>query len=191
MTPKKIKQKTCRECKCKYIPKRILSPVCESYECKVGYAIKAAQKSAISRKKREQRETKVKLDGLKTRQEHLKDAQQWVNKYVRLRDRYQGCISCDKPTDWGKQWHASHFRSTKAASAVRFNLWNIHKSCSVCNNWLSGNLSEYEPRLIAKIGQEKVDWLKSQNQTVTYSIEYLKRLKGIFKKKCARLEKRL
>lgn len=126
---------------------------------------------------------------LKSRREWLKDAQIVVNQYIRLRDSSDGCISCDKPSTWQGQWHASHFRSVGAASAVRFNLWNISKSCSICNNWKSGNLSEYEPRLRAKIGDVKVDWLRSQNQPREYSIEYLQRLIKVFKKKIKRIQK--
>jgi hypothetical protein len=114
-------------------------------------------------------------------------AQQVVNQYVRLRDGKEGCISCNRGAEWGGQWHASHFRSVGAASAIRFNLWNIHKSCSICNNWKSGNLSEYEPRLRAKIGDQKVDYLRTQNQTVTYSIEYLQRVIKVAKKGIKRL----
>jgi hypothetical protein len=131
----------------------------------------------------------VKREKLKTRAEWAREAQAAVNKYVRMRDYHLGCVSCDKPASWPGQWHASHFRSVGAASAVRFSLWNIHKSCSICNNWKSGNLSDYEPRLREKIGGSKVDWLRTQNQCVSYSIEYLKRLKSVFNKKARRLEK--
>ena len=88
------------------------------------------------------------------------------------------------------QWHGSHFRSVGAASAVRFNLWNIHKACSICNHHLSGNIAGYKPRLIQKIGLEKVEWLESQNQVVRHDIEYLKRYKRVMGKRLRMLEKR-
>jgi hypothetical protein len=134
--------------------------------------------------------TREKLEKLKTRTQWAAEAQKEVNRYVRLRDVHLGCVSCDKPANWDGQWHASHFRSVGAASAVRFNLWNIHKSCSVCNNWKSGNLSDFEPRLREKIGDQKVDWLRTQNQRAHYSIEYLKRLKYVMRKKANRQEER-
>jgi len=162
-----------------------------SYDCSLTYTNTLREKNNASERVKSKRETKAKLEKLKTKTEWANEAQQIINKYVRLRDAPLGCCSCDKPAGWNGQWHASHFRTTKAASAIRFHLWNIHKGCSVCNNWLSGNIRDYETRLRAKIGDKKVDWLKSQNQLADYSIEYLKRLKGIFKKKCARLEKRL
>jgi hypothetical protein len=190
MNQKPLKPKTCRVCKVKYTPRTSLQSVC-GYDCSLTYTNLLAEKKKRATELKSRKETKQKLEKFKTITEWANEAQDWVNKYARLRDRFDGCISCDKPPNWHGQWHGSHFRSRKAASAVRFNLWNIHKGCSVCNKWLSGNLSEYEPRLVAKIGQEKVDWLRSQNQTVSYSIEYLKRLKAVFKKKCARLEKRI
>ena len=124
---------------------------------------------------------------MKSNADHCNDAQEWVNRYVRLRDREKGCCSCDRLATWGGQWHASHFRSRGAASAIRYNLWNIRKSCSICNNWKSGNATDYETRLRAEIGNEKVDWLKTQTQTRKYSLEYLERLTRIFKRKIKKL----
>jgi hypothetical protein len=159
-------------------------------DCAIKVALKARDKIIKSGMLKQKREDKVKREKFKSRSDWLKEAQTAVNKYVRLRDSHLGCVSCDKPATWDGQWHGSHFRSVGAASSIRFNLWNIHKSCSICNNWKSGNLSEYEPRLIEKIGKDKVDWLRSQNQLVSYSIDYLKRLKQVFHKRASRLEKR-
>lgn len=177
----------CKVCKSQYTKSRMGQVVC-CPECAMTLA---RSKNAKAEKVEITRARRAAVARLKTRSDWMKEAQAEVNKYVRLRDAGLGCISCDKPANWGGQWHASHFRSVGAASSVRFNLWNIHKSCSVCNNWKSGNLSEYEPRLREKIGNEKVDWLRTQNQLSTYSIEYLKRLKTIFKKRAKRLEMEL
>lgn len=185
-----MKPKKCKCCKAMFTPSKPLQAVCGP-ECGIAMA---QQKRALKQAKEqaaERKETRAKLEQLKSRADWAKEAQAEVNKYVRLRDAHMGCASCDKPASWDGQWHASHFRSVGAASAVRFNLWNIHKACSVCNNWKSGNLSDYEPRLRAKIGDAKVDWLRTQNQVVSYSVEYLKRLKAVFAKKANRLKKRM
>ena len=182
-----MKPSICKVCKSQFIKSRMGQVVC-CPECAMTLA---RSKNAKAEKVEITRARRAAVARLKTRSDWMKEAQTEVNKYVRLRDAGLGCISCDKPANWGGQWHASHFRSVGAASSVRFNLWNIHKSCSVCNNWKSGNLSEYEPRLREKIGNEKVDWLRAQNQLATYSIEYLKRLKNIFKKRAKRLEMEL
>nr|WP_281399074.1 recombination protein NinG [Paenacidovorax monticola] len=120
----------------------------------------------------------------------MAECQAIVNKIVRLRDAHMGCCSCERGPGWDGQWHASHLRSVGVASAVRFNLWNIHKGCSICNNHLSGNPAEYLPRVRARIGDDKVDWLYQLNQVVTYDIEYLKRFKAVMGKKLRRMEQR-
>lgn len=184
MTPTR-KEKTCKQCKTPFMPQRMGQKACSPL-CALGLAqsdrAKAEHKAQI-------RETKARKDAIKTRGQLAKEAQAEVNRYVRLRDRHLGCVSCDKPATWDGQWHASHFRSVGAASAVRFNLWNIHKACSVCNHHLSGNIAGYLPRLIERIGAEKVAWIEQQNQIVRYDIEYLKRVKQVFKKRANRLAK--
>jgi len=150
------KKRKCRVCKTDFQPYRCLQQAC-SYECEVKLAELAAAKSKAKREKDCRVAEMASRKTLKLRIEQSKPLSYWadkaqkaVNEYIRARDAGQPCISCGKPATWDGQWHASHFRSVGAASAVRFNLWNIHKSCSVCNNWKSGNLSEYEPMLRKK-----------------------------------------
>lgn len=184
-----MKLHKCKACGTLYVKTRPLQSVC-SIPCSLKVAREKTQKTIKEKDRQDKKAVREKLEKLKTRKEWADEAQVVVNKYVRLRDAHLGCVSCDKPASWDGQWHASHFRSRGAASAIRFNLWNIHKSCSICNNWKSGNLGEYEPRLREKIGNDKVDWLRTQNQQADFSIEYLKRLKKVFSQKIKRLEKR-
>ena len=180
------KPKTCKSCRTKFVPVRPLQVVC-GFACAMAHADKAKARATATESLKAARAHREALAATKPRNKWLKEAQAAVNAYVRARDASLGCVSCDKPASWDGQWHASHFRSVGAASSVRFNLWNIHKSCSVCNNFKSGNLGEYAPRLRAKIGDEKVEWIYAQNTPVTYSIEYLQRLKKVFTKKAKRL----
>ena len=180
-----LSAKECKHCGSCFAPVRpmqnVCSPICASR------LVKAAKKE---QEEREKAKLKARKESVKSRQQWLVEAQSVVNKYVRLRDADKPCCSCDRPANWGGQWHASHYRSVGAASAVRFNLWNIHKGCSICNNHLSGNISGYRPRIIERIGLDRFEWLESQNQVVKYDIEYLKRLKAVFTKKVKRLEGR-
>lgn len=175
----------CKVCRMAFAPSKPLQTVC-GHDCALTLATSKRAKAVKVAQVKDKRETRAQLEKLKSKAQWAREAQTAVNKYVRIRDAHLGCVSCDKPASWDGQWHASHFRSVGAATSVRFNLWNIHKSCSVCNNWKSGNLSEYEPRLREKIGHEKVDWLRTQNQLSAYSVEYLKRLKIIFAKRANR-----
>lgn len=178
--------KTCRHCGKEFAPARPLQAVC-SPKCARAATVVAKKAAKAS----ERASTKARREKLKTRQDWAREAQAIVNKYVRMRDWWRGCISCDKGHGWDGQWHASHFRSVGAASALRFNLWNIHKSCSVCNNWKSGNLAEYLPRMVERFGQDRVDWLMAQNQLADYSVDYLQRLKSVMGKRLKRLEGKL
>lgn len=163
--------------------------------CSVACSLRLVERNKAKRDKLEQANKRKRIreakERIKTRSQWMKEAQAIVNKYVRLRDSRHGCISCGKSEDWSGQWHASHFRSIGAAPHLRFNLWNIHKACSICNNHLSGNIMFYRPALIEKIGIEKVEWLESCHDRAGFTVEYLSRIKAVFRKKTKRLEARL
>ena len=141
-------------------------------------------------KKKQRKQLKEGRERLKTLSNHLNEAQKACNAYIRERDKGEPCISCDKPDNGQHQRHASHYRSVGACSVLRFNVFNIHASCSTCNSVLSGNLLEYRIRLIKKLGSERVEWLECQNGTIKYEVDYLKRLKAIFRKRTKLLKAR-
>lgn len=193
-----VKPAKCKVCKSLILPPSRPTAIVCSGECAASLALserlKAEKRQAVKAAKlaaADRRDTRAKLDKLKSRATLAAEAQVFVNKYVRLRDAHLGCVSCDKPASWDGQWHASHFRSVGAASGLRFNLWNIHKACSICNHHLSGNIAAYEPRLIERIGAGKVDWLRTQNAVKRTDAAYLERLKAVFSSKVRRLEKRM
>jgi hypothetical protein len=182
----KIKPKTCRICKQKFIPVRAIQPAC-SYECQVEYATKVAAKAAIARKKKAKREHKEKLEKVKSRSEHLREAQRWFNKYIRLRDADLPCISCGRFHTG--QYHAGHYRTVGSTPQLRFEESQVHKQCAPCNNHLSGNIVNYRINLLKKIGQEKLDWIEGPHESQHYSLDDIKFIKGHYKKLCQLLEK--
>lgn len=187
--PKKCKAPGCgKPFKPTMTTQKVCSIACAKAMAKDPKLQKIAAK-AITRQARE--DLKERREKLKSRAEYAKEAQAAINRYVRLRDAHLGCISCSKPASWQGQWHCSHFRSVGAAPHLRFNLWNMNKSCSACNNFLSGNIMAYRPALIEKIGQAKVDWLECNSDVARHDIPYLKRVKAVFSKKARRIEKRL
>lgn len=92
-----------------------------------------------------------------------KKLQTIFNLYIRLRDcgekGWAHCISCDKVLQFD-QTQAGHFWSVGAYPAVRFDERNVHVQGACCNTFKHGNLLEYQPRLIDKIGQQAYDELK-------------------------------
>lgn len=181
MKPFQPKPRECRQCGSLFTPQRAMAVVCSAI-CASRYVKASKAQAKVELKKRK--------EAIKPRSKWLAECQEITNKIVRLRDAHLGCCSCDKGPNWDGQWHASHLRSVGAASAVRFHLWNIHKGCSQCNNHLSGNISEYLPRIRQRIGDEKVDWLYTQNQLVKHDVDYLKRFKTVMGKRLRRMEKK-
>lgn len=178
-----LKVKTCTAPKCgrEFVPLRPLQNVCSPV---------CARRKVDAEKKAESARFLERKEHAKPRSKWLAECQAIINKIARLRDKDDGCISCHMGPNYGGQWHGSHFRSVGAASSLRFHLWNIHKSCAQCNKDKSGNIAAYRPRLIEKIGTDRVAWLESQNQVVKHTIDYLKRFKAVMGKRLRRMEKR-
>ncbi|PHS21827.1 MAG: protein NinG [Robiginitomaculum sp.] len=171
----------CKICKDKFEPKYFLQKACFDPKCLAEYAKlereKKSDKKAVIRK----REFK---DNDKTLR--AKVAQQVFNTFIRARDKDVGCVSCDKTKDWTGQWHAGHFYTTKARPDVRFNEDNCHKQCSICNNHLSGNIGEYRPVIIERIGQERFLAL-SLNKVRRYTCAELKEIELCYRLKLKEL----
>lgn len=117
-----------------------------------------------------------------------KKAQAAFNAFIRERDRGSPCISCGKPDNGQHQRHASHYRSVGACSSLRYDERNVHASCSVCNNYLSGNLANYRVAMIEKFGSELVEWLESQPKSFKWTREMLEDIEKQYKLKLKQLK---
>ena len=146
----------------------------------------AIEHSRALNAKKERKEIKEKKAKLKSRAEYLKEAQAVFNKFIRMRDESQPCISCGRHHTG--QYHAGHYRTVGAAPELRFNETNCHKQCSVCNNHLSGNLLEYRRGLMAKIGIDKVEWLEGKHEAKKYTIEEILEIKKLYQRKIKEIE---
>lgn len=158
-----------------------------TYECLKEFTAKNAEKLRDKVRKEKRGEDKKRKEKLKTRSQWMREAQAAFNAYIRWRDRDEACVSCGNYTIGdvpGGGWDAGHYRSTGSAPHLRFNLWNCHKQCVKCNRYLSGNVAEYRIRLIRKIGIDKLCKLEADDRPRNYSIDDLKRIKAIFRKKC-------
>lgn len=187
--PKQPRPKKCRVCTETYTPSKQLQVVC-SPSCALLHAAKKRERERKALDQIERKAIREAKERVKPRSDYLKEAQAAINRYVRLRDAHLGCVSCDRPSAWQGQWHASHYRSRGAAPHLRFNLHNIHKACSICNNHLSGNIMGYRPELVRRIGAQRVEALEASQVRADFTIDYLKRLKRVFAEKARRLELR-
>lgn len=188
--------------------------------CTIDHAAEYAQDKArksrarqLAKAKREQRDKnksyrakhRAAKEAIKPISKLKSEAQASFNKYIRLRDYHEPCISCGKPREvieteqgWktGGCWDAGHFKTRGAKPQLRFNLYNVHKQCKSCNGG-GGRFSakaatvdaQYEANLIEKIGREKVADLKNNNDVVRFDADYYRRIKIIFNKK-SRIKKK-
>ena len=149
MKPKKPRAKKCAVCRTKFQPERMFQPCC-CVTCAIAYVNKEKQKL----RRKEDAKTR---DRLKTRQMWLREAQVAFNAYIRARDG-NWCISSQRIIPG--QTQAGHFYTTAARPDLRFNEDNCHSQSVTDNQHKSGNINEYRPALIEKIGQERVDALE-------------------------------
>jgi len=118
----------------------------------------------------------------------MKAAQSSFNAFIRKRDEGLNCISCGKAPNSGEYIggsgiHAGHFKSCGAHSELRFNELNCHVQCFRCNVHLSGNIKDYRPALIEKIGLDKVEWIEGPHEPKKYTCEQLKQIELTYKQK--------
>jgi len=148
-------KKRCRFCK-SYKLTDDMTVVNGGFFCDMDCIVDYGMKNRAKGKQKMHREQKRALKD-NDKPYRFKQAQSAFNAFVRERDKLLPCISCQRHHTG--QYHAGHYKSTGARSDIRFNEDNCHKQCAPCNNHLSGNIGEYLPNLIKKIGQHRVDIL--------------------------------
>lgn len=177
---------------------------CPEHGAKLAIQLREREKAKAEQRLKKEKEAKRKESSarIRKRKEEIKplskltqEAQAAFNKYIRIRDSGQPCISCQTPLKpnsnyiTGSAIDASHYRSRGAASHLRFNVFNVHASCTRCNRELSGNAVEFRIHLINKIGFERVERIESENTPRRFDAEYMRRIKKIFTKKSKLYEK--
>lgn len=148
-------------------------------------SIEYTRQQKAKREAKDLREAKLRV---KTKSEWLKEAQVEFNKYIRLRDADQPCISCGRFHTG--QYHAGHYRSVGGSPELRFNEHNVHKQCSACNNYLSGNIVNYRIELIRRIGLDKVNFLEGNHEPLHLTIPEIQAIKAKYKALCNELLKK-
>ena len=188
------KPKTCRNpaCRGSFVPQRLGQAVC-SPKCALATVEvqKAKEKKSLAQAGR--RDIKVRKEALKTRGDHIREAQQAFNEYIRTRDQAAGhlCISSGKPLDWsGNAVDAGHYRSVGSAPHLRFDERNCHAQSKQDNRFLSGNAVDYRIGLIARIGQDAVDALEADKSVRKYTIEEIKAIKAEYRAKTRKLKEK-
>ena len=190
---KQPKAKKCKVASCgaTFVPARLGQSVC-SPACAIIDAPRHQEKARKSLAQVERKEIKVRKEKLKSRGEHMREAQQAFNEFIRARDQAAGhpCISSGKPLDWsGNAVDAGHYRSVGSAPHLRFDERNCHAQSKQDNRFLSGNAVDYRIGLIARIGQEAVDALEADQSVRKYTIDEIKAIKAEYRAKTRELKR--
>jgi hypothetical protein len=179
------KPKKCKICPEKFIPRNSLQTVC-SPKC----AIQLANQMSERKQKRLEKEQRAAWN---KRKADVKPLSHWMNMtqrafndYIRARDG-NICISCGSTT--AVSYHAGHYRTTAAASQLRFNEDNVHSQCAACNVHHSGAIGPYRINLITKIGLQRVLALESNNEPHRYTREELDSLRARYRAALRELNK--
>ncbi|MDF9616994.1 recombination protein NinG [Pseudomonas entomophila] len=186
---KEVKLKKCKACEERFRPSMTTQKVC-SVACALAMSkdskLQKVAAKAITQQSR--KDTQARREKLKTRREHMAEAQTAFNAYIRERDAGLPCISCDSlPSDHdlitGSRWDAGHYRSVGACPELRFEPLNVHRQCVKCNRSLSGNAVEYRIRLVRRIGADQVEFLEGPHKPQRLTIEDLQAIKALYRQK--------
>ncbi len=109
------------------------------------------------------KEQKEKLESYASR---LKKAKVVFQKWCRLRDVKESCISCG--TTYTDRWDGGHYLKAELYSGVIFDERNCSRQCVSCNKYKDGNVAAYRQHLVLKIGLKEVENLEQlANETRT------------------------
>ena len=177
-TRKTVKAKKCAVCSKEFTPFKTTDRVC-------SYACASALQDQKEREKLEKDQ-----DNEKKTQELHKELTALVNRFIRLRDRGKGCITCDRPLGYNiAQYDAGHCFGVGAYPELRYHLDNINGQCKECNQDKGGKYDEYRELLPKRIGADRFNDLEIlKNHPRKYTAYELKALILRYKKKVKTLE---
>lgn len=177
----KPKKKKCRNCKGSFLPERTMQVAC-SLLCAniIGKALNAKKQAAnAAHRKREFYANDPKLAA--------KRAKTMCHKFIKLRDKDKPCVSCGTVND--VQYCAGHYKPSGVNALYRYDERNIHKQCNrYCNLGLSGNLSNYRPELINRIGIDAVLEIENNKTEKKWSLQELNAITEYYREKIKQLE---
>lgn len=195
----------CKVCKCAFEPRLPMQAVC-GMDCAKTLAVSIRGKAEKVAKVRERKETKVKLEKLKTRGQWLAEAKTAAQQFRRLEELSlgHGCMSCGRSQEevnaeaWkpGGAWDGGHFLSKGARPELALEPLNIWLQCKSCNAGSSKYArkgytvnASFRINLIERIGLEAVEALESDHAPKHYTTDEIKAIKADYMAKTRQLLK--
>lgn len=203
------RRKRCPECRVMYAPARESQAVCGEIACAIAHAQseKGQETARKSLAQVERREIKVRKEALKSRSDHIKDAEKAVRDYRRIYELSigSGCISCGESQEsilaaqgWkvGGAFDAGHFMGKGARPELRLEPSNIWLQCKACNSGSYMHARKgytvsqgFRTGLIARIGLEAVEALEADHEPRKHTVEELKAIIAEYRAKTRELKR--
>lgn len=205
------KAKTCKveTCRASFVPQRlgqrVCSPACAILDAPTNQVNQEKAKKSLAQVER--REIKVRKEALKSRADHLRDAEKAVRDYRRTYELSigSGCISCGESQEsilaaqgWktGGAFDAGHFLGKGARPELRLVPNNIWLQCKSCNAGSSKYARKgqtvsqaFREGLIARIGLEAVEALEADHAPRKETVEQLKAITAEYRAKTRELKR--
>lgn len=202
------KPKTCinEKCRASFEPQRLGQKVC-SPACGLATKDVNADKARKALADVGRAEIEVRKEALKTRADHLKDAEKAVRDYRRTYELSigSGCISCGESQEsilaaqgWktGGAFDAGHFLGKGARPELRLIPSNIWLQCKSCNAGSSKYARKgetvsqaFRTGLIARIGLEAVEALEADHTPRKETVKQLKAITAEYRAKTRELRR--
>lgn len=150
--------------------------------CSPGCAFKlvrADKREAAVALRADRKATRARLEAIKPRSKWLAEAQAAFNAWVRRRDQYLPCISCQRFHQGA--WDAGHYLTVGARPELRFDEDNVHRQCVPCNRHLHGNLIRYRVGLIERRGLAVVERLEGPHPTSKLTVDDLREIRDRYR----------
>ncbi len=165
---RKNKPKKCKNCGELFTPSFSTLQVCCSPKC----AIELAKKKEHEKYEKGMKVKIKEMDVRSNASKHKGTLQREINKLARAIDSRYGykCIDCG--SSYGKQADGAHYHPVGSHENVRFNLHNIHKSTSHCNQFSSEHKPGYIIGLKERYGEdyyERVEGLSLEFKEMHFS----------------------
>lgn len=201
--PKKCKNPACG---ISFPPQRLGQAVC-SPKCALAMAPANSERASKAIAQLGRREIKVRKEALKSRGDHVKDAEKAVRDYRRTYELSigSGCMSCGESQEsilaaqgWktGGAFDAGHYLGKGARPELRLVPNNIWLQCKSCNAGSSKYARKgqtvsqaFREGLIARIGLEAVEALEADHEPRKYTVEELKAITAEYRAKTRELKR--
>ncbi|MDT3230906.1 recombination protein NinG [Pseudomonas sp. rhizo25] len=205
---KLAKPKKCRVAACGalFVPSRMGQAVC-SPACAMIDAPRHEPKARKALAQIERKDIKVRKEALKSRAEHMKDAEKAVRDCRRTYELSigSGCMSCGESQEsilaaqgWktGGAFDAGHFLGKGARPELRLEPTNIWLQCKACNSGSYMHARKgytvsqgFRAGLIARIGLEAVEALEADHTPRKETVEQLKAITAEYRAKTRELKR--